>query len=125
MVEKQSAGWGKNLIKQHCYVIFHDETLDVGSGEEALGDHVLELLQKRIKKTTCVEQRDGLMMKSELPLAQKLRELFKGTQSPSTSDDAARRCQVRVRNAKRACVTRGEEQAGLRITGLEHFCFAL
>ena len=79
VVVKQSAGWGKNLIKQHCYVIFHDETLDVGSGEEALGDHVLELLQKRIKKTTCVEQRDGLMMKSELPLAQKLRELFKGT----------------------------------------------
>ena len=57
--------------------------------QKALGDHAGKLLQEWLKKTSCVQNRDGLMVKAKLPLAQKLRQLFEGAQAAGARDDAA------------------------------------
>ncbi len=59
-------------------------------GQEALPGHVLELLEQRIEKSPCVQQRDRLVVQTKLPLAQKLREFFQCAETPRARDDAAR-----------------------------------
>jgi hypothetical protein len=61
----------------------------VGGRQKALGCHACKLLQEWLKKTSCIQNRDGLMVKSKLPLAQKLREFFEGTQAAGARDDTA------------------------------------
>ena len=80
----------KDLVKQRCDVVFHDERLNVGGGQESLDDHVRELLQKRVVKAARVEQRDGFAVQTELALAHELRKLFESADTARASDDAAR-----------------------------------
>jgi hypothetical protein len=80
----------KNLVEQRCDVVVHDERLDMGGGQESLGDHVRELLQKRVVKAARVEQRDGFAVQTELALAHELRKLFESADTARASDDAAR-----------------------------------
>ena len=69
--------------------MLHYEGLYVGGGEEALLNHVLQLLQQRVKEAARVQQRDGLVVNLELALAQKFRKFFERSEPPCASDNTA------------------------------------
>jgi hypothetical protein len=69
--------------------MLHYERVYVGGGEEALRNHVLQLLQQCVEEAACVQQCDGLVVNLELPLAQKFRQFFERSETPCTSDNTA------------------------------------
>jgi hypothetical protein len=82
---------GGNLVQQQAHVMLNNQRFNVCCRKKALGDHMLILLQKRIEKPTRVQQSDRLIMDSKLPLAQKLREFFKSSETPRTRHNSENR----------------------------------
>jgi hypothetical protein len=84
------ATWQRRyLVEQHAHIALHYEGVYVGGGEEALANHVLQLLQQCVKEPARVQQCDGLVVNLELLLAQKFRKLFERSETPCTSDNTA------------------------------------
>jgi hypothetical protein len=128
---------GRYLVEQHGHIMLHYEGLYVGGGEEALLNHVLQLLQQRVKEAARVQQRDGLVVNLELALAQKFRKFFERSEPPCASDNTAAANEV----ARATTVWGGKVQSRrvrewrnrniyingvhLRVARLEYFCLAL
>jgi hypothetical protein len=93
--------------------MLHYETLYVGGGQKALLNHVLILLQQRVKEAARVQQRDGLVVNLELALAQKFRKFFQRSEPPCASDNTATASEV----AAATTVWGGRCSGGVRLSG--------